>query len=68
MIIGVPLKNRDRLTPNGSSIVTVYDVVVQEVIKGNIDQGSTVKVALSGGKFQLQMERQRRLKPPDLEK
>lgn len=50
VIIGVPVQNRCQLTEDGRQIITVYDVVVQEVLKGNILQGSTIKVALLGGK------------------
>jgi hypothetical protein len=50
VILGVPVKNRCKLTPDGQLIMTEYDVTVQEVLKGNVQPGDTIKVALPGGK------------------
>ncbi|MCA1564175.1 MAG: hypothetical protein LC803_00685 [Acidobacteria bacterium] len=50
VVLGVPIKNRCKLTPDGQLIMTEYEVVVQEVLKGNVRQGDTVNVALVGGK------------------
>jgi hypothetical protein len=50
VVVGIPVDNRCILTPDGQSITTDYDVVVQEVLKGDIQVGSTIKVALPGGK------------------
>ncbi|MDQ3221317.1 MAG: hypothetical protein M3Q26_11340 [Acidobacteriota bacterium] len=51
MIIGVPLRNKGKLSIDGSTVNTVYEVVVYEVIKGNVEQGSVITVALPGGKI-----------------
>lgn len=50
VIIGIPFKNRGKLSKNGESLYTLYDVQIQEVLKGNVDVGNAVKVALPGGK------------------
>lgn len=54
VIVGVPAKNRCKLSTDGQLIITDYDVVVQEVLKGNIQQGSTIKVSLPGGKVKFE--------------
>jgi hypothetical protein len=54
VIVGIPTKNECKLTPNGQMIVTEYDVVVREVLKGNIQSGETIKVALLGGKIKFE--------------
>jgi hypothetical protein len=51
VIVGVPVKSICELTPDGQLITTNYDVIVQEVLKGDLMQGSTIKVALLGGKI-----------------
>jgi hypothetical protein len=48
--VGVPLRNRGRLTTDGGSAVTQYEVMLQDVLKGNVAPGSIIKVALPGGK------------------
>lgn len=50
VVLGVAVKNRCDITPDGQLVMTEYDVVVQEVLKGNIRQGDSIKVALVGGK------------------
>ena len=51
VVVGIPLDNRCRLTKDGFIIHTVYDLRVQEVIKGEgVEPGATLKVALPGGK------------------
>ncbi len=50
VIIGVPSRNRGKLSKNAEFLYTLYDVKVQEVLKGNIAAGNTIKVALPGGK------------------
>lgn len=54
IIVGVPANNRCKLSTDGQLITTDYDVVVQEVLKGNIQQGSTIKVSLPGGKVKFE--------------
>lgn len=54
VIVGVPAKNRCKLSTDGQIITTDYDVFVQEVLKGNIQQGSTIKVSLPGGKVKFE--------------
>lgn len=68
IIIGVPLKNRGRLNASGSSLNTVYDVLVEEVVKGDVEQGSTVKVALSGGKVSFSGGRTAEIRTPGFRK
>lgn len=50
VVLGVAVKNRCKLTPDGQLIMTEYDVFVQEVLKGDIRHGDTINVALVGGK------------------
>lgn len=54
VIVGMPSNNRCKLSKDGQLITTDYDVVVQEVLKGNIQQGSTIKVSLPGGKVKFE--------------
>jgi predicted Rdx family selenoprotein len=49
VIVGVPSNNASRLSAAGDLITTVYEVTAQDVIKGNISPGSTLKVGLLGG-------------------
>ena len=50
VIIGTPQSNRCRLSEDETSITINYQVNVQEVIKGDIQPGSTLTVKLPGGK------------------
>lgn len=51
IVVGVPIRNRCRLTPNGRLITTDYEVKVKEVFKGSgLDQSSGITVKLPGGK------------------
>lgn len=50
VIVGIPRRSKAQLSPSGQSVVTEYEVGVQEVIKGEISQGDTLKVSLPGGK------------------
>lgn len=54
VILGVPMKNECKLTENNQLIVTEYDVVVREVLKGSVQPGETIKVALLGGKVKFE--------------
>lgn len=49
VVVGVPSDSASQLSAGGDLITTVYEVVVQDVIKGNISAGSTIKVSLLGG-------------------
>lgn len=69
VVVGVPIKNRCRLTRDGFIIMTVYDVTVQEVIKGNnVQIGDTIKVALPGGKIGFPDGTTAEIQTPDFEK
>lgn len=68
VIIGVPVKNICELTPDGQLVTTNYDVVVQEVLKGDIYPGSTIKVALVGGKFTFEDGTTAEVQTPNFEK
>jgi hypothetical protein len=50
VITGTPQSNRCRLSEDETSITINYQVNVQEVIKGDLQPGSTVTVKLPGGK------------------
>lgn len=50
VVVGVPIRGKSQLSPGGQSVITEYEVGVQEVIKGEISQGDTIKVSLPGGK------------------
>jgi hypothetical protein len=49
VVVGVPSESASRLSTGGDLITTVYEVVIQDVIKGNVSAGSTIKVSLLGG-------------------
>ena len=50
VIVGVPSKNLgSHLAAQGQLIVTDYEIVPQEVIKGDMQQGEAIKVSLPGG-------------------
>jgi hypothetical protein len=51
IVVGVPTRNRCRLTPDGQLITTDYEVTVSEVIKGSdLDGVGSITVKLPGGK------------------
>ena len=55
VVVGVPLDNRSKLSTAGFIAETVYDVKIQEVLKGEgFRPGDTVKVALPGGKVRFE--------------
>lgn len=69
VVVGTPLDNRCRLTRDGFIINTVYDLQVQEVIKGEgIQPGSRLKVALPGGKVMFHDGATAEIVTPDFEK
>jgi hypothetical protein len=50
VVVGIPIRSQSKLSSSGQSVITEYEVGVQEVIKGEIKQGDTIKVSLPGGK------------------
>jgi flagellar biosynthesis/type III secretory pathway M-ring protein FliF/YscJ len=68
VIVGSPTQSKSQLTPNGQLITTEYEVSVQEVIKGKIAQGDTIKISLPGGKVEFEDGTSVELKTPDFEK
>lgn len=50
VVVGIPIRSKSKLSDSGQSVLTEYEVGVQEVIKGEIGQGDTIKVSLPGGK------------------
>jgi hypothetical protein len=50
IVVGRPSRNVCRLSANGQLITTNYEVEVQEVVKGSLQQGGTITVKLPGGK------------------
>ncbi len=46
IVVGTPTKNRSKLTKGSFTIMTIYDVTIQQVIKGDSAQaGEAIKVA-----------------------
>lgn len=68
VIVGVPVRNVCKLSENGQTILTVYDVLVQEVLKGDVQQGGEIKVALPGGKVAFADGSTAEIVTPDFEK
>lgn len=54
VVVGTPLRSKSQLSPSGQSVITEYEVTVQEVIKGKINQGDIIKVSLLGGKVEFE--------------
>jgi hypothetical protein len=52
VVVGTPINSKSQLAANGMLITTSYDILVQEVVKGNIALGSIVQVNLPGGSVQ----------------
>jgi hypothetical protein len=50
IVIGTPLEHSSQLTDDGTSIVTEYELKINEVLKGNLYQTQTTRVQLPGGK------------------
>lgn len=50
LVIGVALNNKGILSKNGETLKTLYEFQIEEVLKGNLVFGNTIKVALPGGK------------------
>lgn len=50
IVSGVALNNRGILSRNGETLKTLYEFQIQEVLKGNVVFGDTIKIALPGGK------------------
>jgi hypothetical protein len=51
VVVGTALENRCFLTADGKNITTNYIISVQEVIKGNLSPGSTIKLSTPGGRY-----------------
>lgn len=68
VILGVPLKNECKLSANNQLIVTEYDVAVQEVLKGSLQPGVTIKVAVMGGKVKFEDGTTAEVRTPGLKK
>lgn len=55
VVIATPFRNLGgRLTAAGQMITTEHEIIVQDVIKGNLRQGSTIKVSLPGGRVEFE--------------
>lgn len=68
VVVGVPTKKvGSRLSRSGQSIVTEYEVVVKETIKGTISQGGTINVLLPGGRVEFEDGTSAELRTPTFE-
>src|ERR1051326_844018 len=68
VVVGVPTqKVGSHLTRSGQSIVTEYEVVVKEAIKGAVSQGSTINVLLPGGRVEVEDGTSAELRTPTFE-
>jgi len=52
IVVGRTLGHRARMRGDGKFITKDFSVMVQEVIKGNLTEGSTIVVSLPGGSYQ----------------
>jgi hypothetical protein len=52
VVVGTPTDSKSQLAAGGELIMTSHDILVQEVIKGNIAPESIIKVKLPGGSVQ----------------
>ena len=68
VVVGTPTQGESQLSADGQLITTNYEVAVQEVIKGNITQGDTIKVSLPGGKVEFEDGTSAELITPDFER
>lgn len=68
IVVGLPSKNLGgRLSGGGQVILTDYEVVVQETIKGTPTPGSTIKVSLPGGRVEFEDGTSAELRTPEFE-
>jgi hypothetical protein len=51
VIVGRTLGHRGRLTPDGKFVTEDFLVRVQEVLKGNVQNGSSILISLPGGSY-----------------
>lgn len=68
VIVGTPARNVCEVTPDGRYITTNYEVVAQDVFKGNIRKRDTVKVSLPGGRVQFEDGTFAEVRVPDFRK
>lgn len=66
IVIGTPLTHSSRLTADGESIVTEYELRVDETVKGNLYQTQTTKVEIPGGKVVFEDGSTAEIEPADL--
>jgi hypothetical protein len=50
VVVGTAISNVSRLSPDGQQITTDYQVQVQEVLKGKVEEGGNIEVSLPGGR------------------
>lgn len=68
VVVGLPTKKvGSHLTRSGQSIVTEYEVLVKETMKGAISQGSTINVLLPGGRVEFEDGTSAELRTPTFE-
>ncbi len=68
VVVGIVGRNLGgRLTKSGQAIVTDYEVVVQETIKGDVVAGSVITVSLPGGRVDFGDGTSAELKTPKFE-
>lgn len=69
VVVGTPLRNKCSLDEvDGDMITTDYEVAINEAIKGNVTQGSTIKVSLPGGRVEFPEGTSAELRTPDFRK
>lgn len=49
VVVGAVVSNECRLSPNKENVLTLYQVEVKEVLKGNLKPGDTAAVEMPGG-------------------
>jgi hypothetical protein len=68
IVVGLPIKKLGgRLSSSGQVILTDYEVLVQETMKGAITSGSTIKVSLPGGRVEFEDGTSAELRTPEFE-
>lgn len=67
VVVGVPSKDKARLSPDGDMITTDYNIAIKEVIKGDAEPRATITVALPGGRVTFEDGSTAELQTPGLE-